>query len=138
MVAMAMGPGMAGALVANVGPWGCAGQRAAPRGPALSAAGVCVTPEWGMVAGGWICWGGGLLAGRVEGMQGQHRVTQADGSSCYCFLLSQLLLLHYAGLSWPWQLNPPIPYGQTDDTGLSCSLLTQGIVIGRCKDICEL
>lgn len=113
------------ALVASVVPWGCAGQRAAPRGPALSTVGVCVTPKQGMVAGGWICWGGVLLAGTVEGVQGQHRVTQADGSSCYCFLLLlQLLLLHYAGLSWPWQLSPPIPYGQTDDTRLSCSLLT--------------
>ena len=71
--------------------------------------------------GGW----GLHLLGRVLGMQGQHRMTQADGSSCCCFLLlSQLLLLHYAGLSWPGQLYPPIPYGQTDNMRLSSSLLT--------------
>lgn len=112
-------------------------------GPSMRPGSECRRGLCGLYAvnGGWglDLLGRRLIAGRVERMQGQCGVTQADGSSCYCFLfLAKLLLLYYSGLSWPWQLNPPIAYEQTDDTRLSCSLLTYSIVIGRYKDICEL
>lgn len=74
-------------------------------------------------------------------MRGQRGMTRAEESSCSCFLLPLLLLLlHSAGPSWPWQLNPPSLLDRltVQDIFPSCSLLTSGVVIGGYKDTCEL
>lgn len=115
--------GMAGALVASIGPWS-PGQRAPPWGLVLSAAGVCVACMQWMVAGDWICWGGGwLLAGwrgcrdSVEWprlMEAAATAFSFSRSSSFCItvvsaglgssilpsLMSRLMIQDYPVLCW--------------------------------------